>query len=71
MTARLIDYHIERLKNKNTSTRLDAINELKLIGDPRALEALEQVFRSDPELDVRKAAQEAGREIYRNTHKNS
>jgi len=71
MTARLIAYHLERLKNNLMQTRLDAINELRLLGDPRALEALEQLYRSDPEEEVRKAAQAAGREIYMKSHQKS
>jgi hypothetical protein len=71
MTAKLIAYHIERLNNKNTSARLDAINELRLLADQRALEALEQVFRNDPDVEVRKAAQEAGREIFLKTQQQS
>lgn len=64
MTSRLIAYHVERLKNKNPEIRKDAINELRLIGDPAALDALEQIFKTDPELEVRKAAQQAGMEIF-------
>lgn len=71
MTAKLIAYHLERLKNNLMQTRLDAINELRLLGDPRALEALEQLYRSDPEEEVRKAAQQAGREIYMKSHQKS
>ncbi len=61
---RLVEYHIERLKNKNPEVRLKAINELRLLGDPAALEALEQVYKTDEEVEVRKAAQAAGREIF-------
>jgi HEAT repeat protein len=61
---RLVEYHIERLKNKNPEVRLKAINELRLLGDPTALEALEQVYKTDEEVEVRKAAQAAGREIF-------
>ncbi len=61
---RLVEYHIERLKNKNPEVRLKAINELRLLGDPAALDALEQVYKTDEEVEVRKAAQAAGREIF-------
>jgi HEAT repeat protein len=61
---RLVEYHIERLKNKNPEVRLKAINELRLLADPAALEALEQVYNTDEEIEVRKAAQAAGREIF-------
>jgi HEAT repeat protein len=52
------------LKNKNPEVRLKAINELRLLADPAALEALEQVYNTDEEVEVRKAAQAAGREIF-------
>lgn len=60
----LLEYHIARLKDKNAAIRLKSINELRLIGDPAALESLEQLYRTDPEPEVRTAAQEAGRELY-------
>lgn len=63
---RLVEYHIERLKNKNPEVRKKSIEELRLLNDPAALPALEQVFRTDPEEEVRIAAQAAGREIYFN-----
>jgi hypothetical protein len=64
MVSRLITYHIGRLKHASKEIRLEAIGELRLIGDGSALEALENVFRNDVDPDVKKAAQEAGREIY-------
>jgi HEAT repeat protein len=67
MASRLVEYHIQRLSDKDPSVRMKAINELRLLGDPAALSALEQVFRNDPDPDVRKAAQRAGREIYDKT----
>lgn len=60
----LLEYHIMRLKDKNPEVRLKSINELRLLGDPAAMEPLEQLFRSDLDPEVRKAAQAAGREIY-------
>ena len=60
----LLEYHIMRLKDKNPEVRLKSINELRLLSDPAAMEPLEQLFRSDPDPEVRKAAQAAGREIY-------
>lgn len=60
----LVHYHIARLKDKNPSVRLKAINELALLGDPEALEALEAIFQHDPETEVRKAAQAAGLTIF-------
>ncbi|MGQ9889695.1 MAG: HEAT repeat domain-containing protein [Aggregatilineales bacterium] len=60
----LVHYHIARLKDKNPAVRLKAINELALLGDPEALEALEAVFQQDPNSEVKKAAQAAGRAIF-------
>jgi HEAT repeat protein len=64
MPNRVVNYHIGRLKDKNPDVRLKSINELRLIGDPEALSALEEIFRTDPEIEVRKAAQAAGYEIF-------
>lgn len=64
MVSRLVEYHIQRLNDKDPAIRLKAINELRLLGDPAALPALERVFRNDSDPEVRKAAQRAGREIY-------
>ena len=61
---RMVAYHIARLKDKNPAVRLKAINELSLLGDPDALEALQEVYQSDAESEVRRAAQEAGRAIF-------
>lgn len=61
---RIISYHLSRLQDKNRDVRLKAIHELGLLGDPDTLEALQEVFRSDPDPDIRKAAQEAGRAIF-------
>lgn len=66
---RVVAYHIERLKDKNPEVRMKSITELRLIGDVAALEALEKVFRTDEDLEIRKAAQAAGREIFlKNKH---
>ncbi|PJF36471.1 MAG: hypothetical protein CUN49_05245 [Candidatus Thermofonsia Clade 1 bacterium] len=64
MVSRLVQYHIQRLNDKDPAVRLRSINELRLLGDPAALPALERVFRTDDDPEVRKAAQRAGREIY-------
>lgn len=64
ISNRLVAYHIERLKDKSTQVRLKSIHELRLLGDPAALEALEQLYHTDSDFEVRKAAQEAGREIF-------
>lgn len=63
-TKRLVAYHISRLKDKSADVRLKAIKELELLGDSDALEPLQDVYKNDSELQVRKAAQEAGRSIF-------
>lgn len=64
-TQRLVEYHIARLQDKRTNVRLDAIRELVLLQSPQSLEALQNIYLNDPDSDVRKAAQEAGRVIYK------
>lgn len=64
VNKKLVTYHVGRLKDKNTDVRLKSIAELKELGDPEALEALQEVFKHDTDLEVRKAAQEAGRAIF-------
>lgn len=68
---RIVNYHLNRLKDKKIETRLSAIEELRKIGRQESLEALQDVFKNDPDADVRKAAQEAGRDIFLNTRDNS
>jgi HEAT repeat protein len=62
---RLVEYHIGRLQDKNPDVRLKSINELALLADPDALDALREVYENDSDAEVRKAAQEAGRAIFR------
>jgi HEAT repeat protein len=64
MINRLVEYHIARLQDKNPTVRLKSIRELALLGDKAALPALEQVYRSDEDPEVRLAAQEAGKMIF-------
>ncbi|MCC6805401.1 MAG: HEAT repeat domain-containing protein [Anaerolineae bacterium] len=61
---KLVAYHIARLKDRNVDVRLSSIRELAELNDPDALDSLQETFRTDPDMDVRKAAQEAGRAIY-------
>ena len=60
----IVEYHISRLKDKSREARLKAIQELVLLEDGDALEALKEVFETDTDEDVRKAAQKAGRELF-------
>lgn len=65
----LVEYHIARLRDKNPRVRAESAVELGLLGDPIALEALEALYRVETEPEVKKAIQEAGRQIY--TRKNA
>jgi len=62
---KLVEYHVSRLKDKNPDVRIKAIQELELLEDAESLEALQQVFENDTDEEVRRAAQQAGREIFR------
>ena len=61
---KLVAYHIARLKDRSADVRLKSIQELAELGDPEALDALQETFRIDTDFEVRKAAQEAGRAIF-------
>lgn len=61
---KVVDYHVKRLQDKNAEIRMKAIRELELLAHPSALDALRNVFENDVDLEVRKAAQEAGRQIF-------
>ncbi|MFN8529650.1 MAG: HEAT repeat domain-containing protein [Anaerolineae bacterium] len=67
VTKKLVAYHLSRLKDKSADIRLKSIQELSQLGDAEALPALEQLFKTDPDVNVRKAAQEAGIRIYTST----
>lgn len=66
---KLLAYHIGRLSDKNPEIRLRSIHELMELGDIEALSALEEVFRNDPEQEVREAARSAGRTIFIQNHR--
>lgn len=61
---KLVSYHMSRLQDKSAEARLKAIQELELLADPDSLPALKEVYENDSDVDVRKAAQEAGRRIF-------
>lgn len=65
VTKQLVKYHIARLQDKDPNVRLKSIKELELLADADALEPLEQLFKTDSDAEVRRAAQEAGRVIFR------
>lgn len=63
-TERMIAYHIARLKDKNPGVRIKSIEELALLHAVEAYTTLEEMFHTDPDDDVRKAAQKAGRTLF-------
>ncbi len=60
----VLNYHIKRLGDKNPEVRLQAIEELRKIGDAVALEPLQVLYQNDDDMAVRRAAQAAGRAIW-------
>lgn len=68
--ARLVDYHLERLKDAQPTVRLDAIKELLLLEAVEAMDVLQRVYREDDSEEVRRAAQSAGRELFKISVKN-
>ncbi|MBN1967135.1 MAG: HEAT repeat domain-containing protein [Anaerolineae bacterium] len=66
----IVEYHIARLSDKNPEVRLKSVRELGLIGGDSALAALEAVFRTESDVAVKHAIQEAGRAIYRRHKEN-
>lgn len=69
-TEKMISYHISRLKDKSPQIRVKSIEELALLEATEAYPVLEELFRTDPEPDVRAAAQKAGRVLYLKIHSN-
>lgn len=61
---RMVEYHIGRLKDKRDDIRLEAIQELVLLDATESLADLEEIYRSDPNLDVRRAAKDAGKKLF-------
>ncbi|MCA9892745.1 MAG: hypothetical protein KC615_07155 [Anaerolineae bacterium] len=55
---------MNRLSDKSADIRLKTINELVLLEAIEALDALQDVFRNDPDAEVKRAAQHAGRKLY-------
>jgi HEAT repeat protein len=64
LAKKLLTYHLARLEDKNPDVRLKAIHEIELLGDVDALDTLRRVYNTDIDLDVRRAAQNAGRAIF-------
>jgi HEAT repeat protein len=62
--SRIIDYHLMQLHDGNTLKRLDAIEQLRLLGAVEALDKLRQLCETDSDFSVRRAAQQAGRHLF-------
>jgi streptomycin 6-kinase len=62
---RLIEYHVLRIKQGNKAARLDSIEQLILLEAVEALDSLRLVVEQDEDVDVRRAAQQAGRHLFR------
>jgi HEAT repeat protein len=65
VSKKLVAYHIARLRDRSAEVRLRSIQELAQLGDAEALQALRAVYEHDSVPEVRQAAQEAGRAIFR------
>ncbi|MCE7946027.1 MAG: hypothetical protein DYG88_01210 [Chloroflexi bacterium CFX4] len=60
----LLELWTQRLRDSDVAVRREAIRQLELLGDPRALGALAALFALDPDLETRKLAQAVGKAIY-------
>jgi len=61
---RLVEYHLGRLKDKRAEVRIEAIQELLQLDAVEALETLQELYKTDTDADVKKAAQNAGRVLF-------
>lgn len=61
---RMVEYHINRLKDKRANIRLQVIEELVLLDAVEALEELETIYHNDPNADVRRSAKDAGKKLF-------
>jgi len=68
---KIVEYHMARLQDKQAATRLDAIKELLLLEATDALEILQKVYQEDEDEEVKRSAQNAGRELFKIRLKNS
>lgn len=60
----VLEVWIKRLRDPDIEVRREAVRQLEAIGDPAALGPLATIFALDPDLEVRKLAQWAGKSIY-------
>lgn len=64
MSQKIIEYHMNRLKDKRAEIRIQSIQELVLLKAFEALDTLREIYETDADTEVRKAAQVAGRELF-------
>ena len=55
---------VGRLQNPDREMRLEAIHQLELIGGEDVLGPLARAYATDPDPEVRRMAQQAGKRIY-------
>lgn len=67
MSKKILAFHVARLKDKNKDVRIKSIQELIALSDREALSALEALYKSETDPEVRKIAQEAGLKIFNAT----
>lgn len=67
-SKKILAYHLSRLQHRSPEIRLESIQELAQLGDPAALEPLAEAYKNDPDPDVKRAAQDAGRTIFKRQH---
>ncbi len=60
----MLEELLERLKHPDQWVRVEALRILAMVEEVRALPAIAEVYRSDPEVGVRQVAQWAGQIIY-------
>jgi hypothetical protein len=61
----MLDTFFKRLKHPDPAVRVKAAEELGKLEDERALEPLQEVFKTDPNPQVREMAKNAGRRIWK------
>ncbi len=59
-----IKFHLIRLNDARPEIRIDAIKGLEALTAAEALDTLKAIYDSDSAVEVRKAAQDAGRAIF-------
>jgi HEAT repeat protein len=59
-----LEIWLQRLRDPDPAVRRQAIRQIELIGDTRALDPLAGLFALDPDLEIRKLAQSVGKAIY-------